>query len=185
MLASVDLLLHPEKVIVIVPAPWLPVEESREPGGRTPALSRWVRGVLLVIALGLVTVFGIALWLDPYDENGRPRRLETHLQLGLPPCTFRILTGVPCPSCGMTTSFAFLIRGDLGNSLRANAVGTLLAAVCLAFIPWSLVCVLGKRFFFIASTERVLLGGVLIFVVLLLLRWLIVLGWAWWGGTSF
>jgi hypothetical protein len=177
--------LHPEKVIAIVPAPWPPFEESERPVDAIPALSHWVRGTLVVIALGLVTVFGIARWLDPYDEKGRPRRMETHLQLGLPPCTFRILTGVPCPSCGMTTSFAFLMRGDLRNSLRANAVGTLLAAACLAFIPWSLICVLGKRFYVIASVERTLLWGVLILVVLLLLRWLIVLGWAWWDGTAF
>jgi len=93
------------------------------------------------MALGIVLVFGIARWLNPY-ENGQPRRMETHVQLGLPPCNFRILTGVPCPSCGMTTSFALLVRGDLENSLRANAVGTLLALFCLAVVPWSLICAL-------------------------------------------
>ena len=51
--------------------------------------------------------------------------METHRQLGLPPCTFKEMTGLPCPSCGMTSSFALLVRGDVMNSLRANAVGTL------------------------------------------------------------
>ena len=64
------------------------------------------------------------------------------------------MTGVPCPSCGMTTSFALLLHGDIANSLRANAVGTLLAVFCLVLIPWSLACVVFKRFFLIVSLDR-------------------------------
>jgi hypothetical protein len=136
------------------------------------------------MALGLVLVFAVARWLDPY-ENGQPRRLETHRQLGLPPCNFRILTGLPCPSCGMTTSFALLVRGDLANSLRANAVGTLLALFCVAFIPWSLACALWGRTLFIVSLERTVMWIVITFVALLLIRWVIVLGLGWWNGTGF
>jgi hypothetical protein len=139
-------------------------------------LNRWVRGTLLAIALGLVTVFGIAAWLDPYDAQGKALRSETHLQIGLPPCSFRYLTGLPCPSCGMTTSFALLIRGDVANSLRANAVGTLLAVFSLAVVPWSLASALCHRPLFVASLERAGTWTVVVFVVLLLTRWLVVLG---------
>jgi hypothetical protein len=141
-----------------------------------PALNLWGRGWLLAIALGLIGVFAIAAWLNPYEADGRARRLETHLQLGLPPCSFRVLTGLPCPSCGMTTSFALLMHGDLENSLRANAVGTLLALFGLALLPWSLASLLRKRLLFIVSVERTVLVMVIIFVVLLLTRWLVVLG---------
>jgi hypothetical protein len=148
-----------------------------------PVLSGWVRAALLAIALGLVAVFGIAAFLKPYDAAGRPLRMGTHLQIGLPPCTFQQMTGVPCPSCGMTTSFALLVHGDVGNSLRANAVGTLLAVFCLAFIPWSLACVLCRRPFFIRAFDRAVTWVVVIFLVLVLLRWVIVLGLGWWTGT--
>jgi hypothetical protein len=150
-----------------------------------PVLGRAVRGALLGIAVGLVVVFAVATWLRPYDESGRPRHMETHVQLGLPPCTFRVVTGVPCPSCGMTTSFALLVRGDVANSLRANAVGTLLAVFCLALIPWCLACVLFGRPFLIVSLERALTWVVLVFVVLLLARWFVVVGLAWWNGRHF
>src|SRR5438445_10288 len=92
------------------------------------------------------------------------------------------MTGVPCPSCGMTTSFALLIRGDWWNSLKANAVGTLLAAFCLALIPWSLFCAAWGRPIFVVSLERTLTKIVVAFVFLMLLRWGIVLGWSWWNG---
>jgi hypothetical protein len=146
-------------------------------------MSRWLRGSLVGLVLGLATVFGIARWLNPYDENGQARRLETHLQLGLPPCNFRLLTGLPCPSCGMTTSFSLLMHGDWRNSLRANAVGTLLALFWLALVPWSLVSALRGRCLFIVSVERALTWTVAIFLVLLLVRWAIVLGLGWATGS--
>lgn len=147
-----------------------------------PPLNLWVRGAMLGIALGLGVVFVIALKLNPYTEDGQPRRMETHRQMGLPPCTFKHMTGLPCPSCGMTTSFSLLMHGDLVNSLRANAVGTLLALGCLAYIPWSVVSVLRKRPLFIVSMERALVFCVVGFLILMLLRWVLVIGLIWWNG---
>src|SRR5262249_32861587 len=86
---------------------------------------RWgVRGAVVGMVRGLVLVFSVAVWLNPYQEDGQARRMETHRQLGLPPCSFLEVVGVPCPACGMTTSFSLLMHGDLWGSLRANAVGT-------------------------------------------------------------
>ena len=159
-----------------MPAHLPSTEQSQEPLDAIPVLTSWVRGTLLGIAIGLTAVFGIAAWLSPYGKDGQPLRMETHRQMGLPPCTFKLLTGVPCPSCGMTTSFALLMHGDLENSLRANAVGTLLALFGLAVIPWSLASVLRQRPLFIVSLERASVWIVVVFVVLLLTRWLVVLG---------
>jgi hypothetical protein len=150
------------------------VDVAGEPLDVIPVLSLWVRGVLVGLALGLGIVFAIALWLDPYDADGLPLKMEAHRQLGLPPCTFFAVTGLPCPSCGMTTSFALLMHGDPWNSLKANAVGTLLAVVCLLFIPWSLACVFCKRTVFIRSIEKTVTVLVLAFLGLMLLRWGIV-----------
>ncbi len=138
-------------------------------------LSAWVRGTLLGVALGWVVVFAVALGLNPYDANGRALRMETHLQLGMPPCRFLTLTGgLPCPSCGMTTSFALLVRGDVWNSLQANSVGTALALLGVVLIPWNVLCAVHGRTYFIASIEWALLRIVIAFLVLLLARWAIV-----------
>jgi hypothetical protein len=150
-----------------------------------PILRIWVRGSLIAVALGLSAVFAVAIWLNPYNDDGSPRRMATHRQMGLPPCTFYATTGLPCPSCGMTTSFALLMHGDLVNSLRANAVGTLLAGFCLLLIPWCLVSAVRQRTLFVHSLERTLTFVVLSFLSIMLLRWAVVLGLAWWTGTSF
>jgi hypothetical protein len=138
-----------------------------------------VRGTLILLAVGLIAIFATAVWLDPYESDGQPRRMETHRQLGLPPCTFYLLTGLPCPSCGMTTSFSFLAHGDVPNSMRANAVGTLLAAFLVIMLPWSLASAIRGRPLGIHSLERALTIVVGAFMLLLLFRWVLVLGWTW------
>lgn len=168
-------LLFFNRVIAIVPPSNQTGTDDDEILDAIPVLANSVRGVLVGLALGMMLVFGIALWLDPYQADVAQRKIGTHQQLGLPPCSFVKLTGYPCPACGMTTSFALLVRGDILNSLRANWVGSLLALMGLLFIPWSLVSVCKRRTIFIRSLERTFTVLVVVFMVLLLLRWAIVL----------
>ena len=146
----------------------------------SPYLTWWVRGLLLLLAALALTVFALAVYLDPYRPDGSARDMGTHRQLGLPECTFKHATGLPCPSCGMTTSFSLLMHGDPLNSLRANWVGTGLALFCLALIPWALASVWLKRPLFIVSLEKAMTVAVVGFLVFMLLRWGIVLLLIWW-----
>jgi hypothetical protein len=47
-------------------------------------------------------------------------------------CPLRRLTGLPCPSCGMTRSASLLVRGRPRAALRENA----LSPVALAVLGW-------------------------------------------------
>jgi hypothetical protein len=47
------------------------------------------------------------------------------------PCPLRLLTGVPCPLCGMTTAATGLASGDLAAALAANPFVLLLAGFTL------------------------------------------------------
>ena len=38
-------------------------------------------------------------------------------------CLFHRLTALPCPTCGLTRSWAALVRGQVGISLRFHALG--------------------------------------------------------------
>ena len=141
-----------------------------------------VRVALVAMVLGLVGVFTVAAWMNPYDAAGKPLALGAHQQLGMPACQFMQRFGRPCPSCGMTTSFALLMHGDLVASLRANFAGTMLAVALLVLIPWGGLSALRGRWYFIRAVEWWLLGGVVAAIVLALVRWVIVVGVPWLFG---
>jgi len=175
---------HPSEVAIVPSSSSSVSGEERPHRDELFPLVLWVRGMLVVIVLGLATVFAIAIWINPYDADGSPHRMATHRQMGLPSCTFYEVTGMPCPSCGMTTSFSLLMHGDLLNSLRANWVGTLLAITCLVFIPWALVSVWRGRLLFVRSPDQVLMMFLLALMILMFLRWIIVLGMTRLSGSS-
>lgn len=41
-------------------------------------------------------------------------------------CGFQVALGLPCPSCGMTRSWVWLVRGEVVKSFTYNAAGSLL-----------------------------------------------------------
>jgi len=88
------------------------------------------------MALVACVVFVIACLMTPYDATGRPLTHGTHRQLGLPPCTMLSTVGVPCPSCGMTTSISLVFHGDVPAACRANWAGVLLATGGIAVALW-------------------------------------------------
>lgn len=50
-------------------------------------------------------------------------------------CTFRNLTGLDCPGCGLTRSFVFLGHGQLGSAFQMNWLGPPLFAAVALQIP--------------------------------------------------
>lgn len=78
-------------------------------------------------------VFPIALLAVAGTLRPSGSGLGTHQQLGLPPCSVRMLFGIRCPACGMTTSWSHFARGEWAGSLAANAGGFLLACYAVLF----------------------------------------------------
>jgi hypothetical protein len=70
----------------------------------------------------MLAVLVVAARLDP-----SPRGHGTHTALGMPPCSWASLTGRPCPTCGMTTSFAHAADGNLVAAFVVQPFGALLA----------------------------------------------------------
>lgn len=86
--------------------------------------NRILAGVMLT---GSVAVLSVAVWLRP-DATGT----GTHQQLGLPPCSLMNVTGIPCPTCGMTTSFSLAAHGRLWDAIVNQPAGGFLAVVTAA-----------------------------------------------------
>lgn len=74
------------------------------------------------VAMACLGALVIAATLTP-----SPTGVETHLALGFDRCGYLTRSGLPCPTCGMTTSFAYFVRGDLARSAVAQPMGALLA----------------------------------------------------------
>ncbi|MEM6553550.1 MAG: DUF2752 domain-containing protein [Planctomycetota bacterium] len=80
------------------------------------------RPLALVLFLPAATLLTTAALLAPNpDGHG------THTSLGLAPCGLLQATGIPCPTCGMTTAFALAADASLLQSLLTQPLGFLLA----------------------------------------------------------
>lgn len=131
-----------------------------------PRLAGPVRIALISLAAGLVGLLGVARWLEP-----DPRGHGTHTQLGLGPCAFAALTGRPCPACGMTTSFAWLVRGRLGRSWRASPAGCLIALLVAPVSCWLILCSWLSKPVGFRSVEEPLMGLLVSIVAASLAFW--------------
>ena len=110
------------------------------PPVQKPILPASGRLTALVIAGAALAVLVIGLLLSP-----SPTGMGTHKALGLQPCQFLATSGLPCPTCGMTTSFAHFVRGEWLRSFYVQPMG-FLGALATGAIFWA--C------FYIAVTGR-------------------------------
>jgi len=89
------------------------------------------RALALAISAGCLAVLFLATRLPPNLAG-----MGTHRQLGLNACTFLGNTGLPCPSCGMTTSFSWFVRGNLAASFYTQPAG-LFFAILTTMVFWA------------------------------------------------
>jgi hypothetical protein len=105
-----------------------PIYSPRAPRVRVGIFGRTLA---LLTALLCLAPLVAAAWVTP-DPSG----LGTHTQLGLAACGFQRAFGIPCPTCGMTTSWAWFARGNWLASAWIQPMGMLLAFIA-ASIFWA------------------------------------------------
>lgn len=132
----------------------------RRPAAVAPPLTRLIA---LGLAAGCLGVLVVAAGLRP-----NPDGVGSHRGLGLQRCALLERTGVPCPSCGMTTSFTWFARGNVVASAYVQPMGMLLA-LAAACCVWAglYVAVTGRPAHRLLLTlpSRPLLIGVLAFAL--------------------
>jgi len=126
------------------------------------------RWLLVFWSIFLIAGFSLAISLEP-----AARGYGTHQRLGLPPCSFYVFFDIPCPSCGMTTSFSNFVRGRFIAAARANIAGLLLAVFCLVQIPWCWVSVYRKRLWMVDHPDTTLMWFLIVLAGICLLQWLV------------
>lgn len=60
-------------------------------------------------------------------------------------CPLRLLTGIPCPACGLTTSFTEMAGGNVGAAWSAAPLGPLLFVVAAVVALVSAVMLVRRR----------------------------------------
>ena len=78
-------------------------------------------------------------------------------------CPMVIVTGLPCPGCGLTRSIVYLLSGKIVQSVNINPMGIPIACIIIYFFFNRYI--LGKK----AKGMTVLITGVIIMLLLLYL----------------
>lgn len=94
------------------------------------------------VALACAVVLGVARYLEP-DARG----YGTHRQLGFYryPCSFVVTSGLPCPTCGMTTAFSLIVHGRPGSAFKAQPAGAVLCLGTMGLLVFSLSVVISGK----------------------------------------
>ena len=69
-----------------------------------------------------ISIISLSFFISPYLDNG--------IEL----CSMKYLTGLPCPGCGLTHSFASISSGNLSDAFGFHLIGPFIYAAMLIFI---------------------------------------------------
>ena len=132
-----------------------------EPPARKPKGVR-LAGLMTALPCWAILAVGFSL-------TARPKGDGTHTQIGLPECRTMVVDGVPCPTCGLTTSITAAAHGDFAASGRANVFGTVLffslilfgsAGAVQAVVGWNILGrIFRRRWWFFVG---ILITGILV-----------------------
>jgi hypothetical protein len=134
---------------------------------RRGQFERFERWLMVGAAVGLLALMGVTRLLTP-NESG----MGTHRALGLPPCGALVMWGVPCPSCGMTTSWSWFVRGDLSRSWSSNPGGFTLAIFVVLMASWLGISGLFNRWWPVRCEPFLVLGMGAIVLVVTVVQWI-------------
>lgn len=129
-----------------------------------------VRLHLLVLGI-CVALVALALVMEPVRAGGERLALGGAVLPEL--CTFRQVTGLPCPGCGLTRSWVSALHGDLRGSLSHHTLGwlVLLYVVAQAVRHGAWLVLPGRRGLVERAGGR-LDRGIVVLAALLLLAWI-------------
>jgi hypothetical protein len=137
------------------------VTPDSSPDSPGPARAFWATALAAALA-----VLALSRFLQP-DPSG----FGTHTQLGLPPCMFRAITSLPCPTCGLTTAFSYMARLQLTSAVRSHPLGLPLFLLDVALVPLSLLACI-RAWPINRTLQRLRAGGVAVIIsVAALLAW--------------
>ncbi len=146
--------------------------------GRDPAAVPFVdRLPALAVFLVSAGVLAVAMLLTPNTRAG----VGTHTALGLPACGLYETTGIPCATCGMTTSFSLAAHGHPVAAFINQPAGALLALLtAMAAVLSGYALLTGMSLTPIAAAlwrPRAVLTGIGILLIAWVYKIVVLTGW--------
>jgi len=127
---------------------------------RASAGERAGQAATLVVLVGLI---GLGLALLP-----SPTGAGTHTQVGLPPCGMLETTGLPCPTCGVTTAFCQTAHGRPAEALVTQPFGlTMFLLVAGGALGLAAALVTGRSVSPLVTPWRIATAGMALMLLLL------------------
>jgi len=91
--------------------------------------------------IGAIITLIIPFFLMLHNQNNH---LETDQSL----CPFKMLTGFPCPGCGITKSLVYFYQGDIYKSLYYHVLGPFVVLFCIITIVVLITELITQREYF-------------------------------------
>lgn len=91
-------------------------------------------------------------------------------------CPFRLITGLPCPGCGITRATLLCLHGNIYEALILNANFILVIGFLCCSIPlfiWDLCSGFIHKLFLSITSSRIFKRSFHIFIILELIYWFI------------
>jgi len=125
----------------------------------------------LVVFIACFCILAGALILSPADSE------NPHVRLGRVPvpsiCTFKNLTGLPCPGCGLVRSMVAAVHGDAVMSLSYHRLGLLiLVYIFFQFVYRLAILMIPAWRSRLVHYGKFLNQGVIILGILFVLNWI-------------
>ncbi|MCZ0914253.1 DUF2752 domain-containing protein [Gordonia amicalis] len=73
-------------------------------------------------------------------------------------CPFAMMTGLPCPGCGLTRSWVAFMHGDVGAAFRFNVFGPILLVLTMVTVALATATLVWRRKSPLASWRDLVLG---------------------------
>jgi hypothetical protein len=136
-----------------------------------PALWRGDQLPNLIVFAACFCLLAGALILNPPDPVSHQVTFGEQHMPSL--CTFKNLTGLPCPGCGLVRSVTAIVHGDIAGSLAYHRLGWLVFIYIAAQLLYRLVLLaIPRRQDVVERYGRYLLHGLIVVAVLLVLNWI-------------
>lgn len=91
-------------------------------------------------------------------------------------CTFKNLTGLPCPGCGLVRSITALVHGDVAGSIAHHRLGWLIFVLIFSQMIYRLILLMNiMRRAYADRIGGILKYGIIIIAILLVMNWILLL----------